>query len=147
MIVSNVTFLLASLTDPGVIPRITTQRSTEEQNKYAPYMFWANQFYKVKQRNYYLMVNQGAMNSTPVLTQSLKFCDTCLIYKPPRTVHCNVCDCCVRGFDHHCLWLGTCIGQRNYLYFLVYITCLNLTLPLNLYLAVHSLIEVADTNM
>lgn len=28
------------------------------------------------------------------------------------------------GFDHHCVWLGTCIGKRNYKYFMYFITLL-----------------------
>ena len=58
----------------------------------------------------------------------LKFCYTCEVFRPPRTVHCNLCDNCVRGFDHHCIWLGTCIGYRNYMDFLAYVTLLCLSL-------------------
>ena len=30
--------------------------------------------------------------------------------------HCRICDKCVRGFDHHCKWLNTCIGAKVKLY-------------------------------
>ena len=47
----------------------------------------------------------------------LKFCETCNIFRPLRTSHCHDCNNCVLGFDHHCKWLGTCIGKRNYTIF------------------------------
>ncbi|KAL7223756.1 hypothetical protein ACSBR1_025248 [Camellia fascicularis] len=48
-------------------------------------------------------------------------CTYCNIVQPPRAKHCRDCDKCVLQFDHHCLWLGTCIGQRNHCRFWWYI--------------------------
>ena len=48
-------------------------------------------------------------------------CQYCKIIQPPRTRHCHDCDKCVLQFDHHCVWLGTCIGKKNHCRFWWYI--------------------------
>ncbi|XP_063945410.1 protein S-acyltransferase 10 isoform X2 [Daucus carota subsp. sativus] len=48
-------------------------------------------------------------------------CPYCNVLQPPRAKHCHDCDKCVLQFDHHCVWLGTCIGQGNHCRFWWYI--------------------------
>jgi len=42
-----------------------------------------------------------------------------IVCRSQRAKHCKVCNKCVTGFDHHCKWMNTCVGSRNYPWFLV----------------------------
>jgi hypothetical protein len=43
-----------------------------------------------------------------------RWCDFCHVYQPPDGAHCPDCNVCVAGYDHHYVWMGTCIGRKNY---------------------------------
>ena len=49
------------------------------------------------------------------------FCPYCLVKNKFRSKHCLVCQKCIEEFDHHCFWVGNCIGKKNYTLFFVFL--------------------------
>eukprot|EP00429_Kryptoperidinium_foliaceum_P068608 CAMPEP_0176059744 /NCGR_PEP_ID=MMETSP0120_2-20121206/29774_1 /TAXON_ID=160619 /ORGANISM="Kryptoperidinium foliaceum, Strain CCMP 1326" /LENGTH=352 /DNA_ID=CAMNT_0017393281 /DNA_START=55 /DNA_END=1109 /DNA_ORIENTATION=+ len=111
-------FMLASFTNPGIVPRSAAIPQELVPN------------YLDMQGNplsRFLRINN--------VTVKQKFCLTCRIFRPPRSKHCSYCDNCVLRFDHHCTWLGNCIGLHNYRYFVVLIYCATIFLIECIYVA------------
>ena len=73
-----------------------------------------------------------------------KICTTCNIIRPLRTSHCGICNNCVIKMDHHCPWLGTCVGKRNYHFFIYFLLSLNLTqIFVGLFSIIHISVKIA----
>lgn len=65
----------------------------------------------------------------PALDPYYRYCSREGIIKPMRAHHCRICDAvnrslsiciilthciqCILGYDHHCPWVGGCVGARN----------------------------------
>ena len=107
--------ILGGCTDPGILPR---QGDDFYYNTNRPLM-------------------KQVINGHIIM---LTFCYSCSSFRPPRTSHCSLCDNCVERFDHHCLWLGTCIGKRNYKYFYSLIFCLNISSTYQIIFAMYYII-------
>mmetsp|Transcript_13472 Transcript_13472/g.13060 ORF Transcript_13472/g.13060 Transcript_13472/m.13060 type:complete len:256 (-) Transcript_13472:199-966(-) len=52
-----------------------------------------------------------------------RFCDLCSLYQPPDAAHCTECNVCIEGYDHHCVWMGICIGKNNFRSFVLFNIC------------------------
>ncbi|WOG99372.1 hypothetical protein DCAR_0518720 [Daucus carota subsp. sativus] len=108
-----VLLLLTSGRDPGIIPR----------NAHPP-----------EPESYDESIDVGTGQTPPLrlprikdvvvngITVKVKYCDTCMLYRPPRCSHCSICNNCVERFDHHCPWVGQCIGLRNYRFFFMFVS-------------------------
>ncbi|KAL7717588.1 palmitoyltransferase PFA3 [Entamoeba marina] len=48
-------------------------------------------------------------------------CPKCNKYKPERTHHCKECKQCIFGMDHHCAYIGNCVGYHNKKYFMLFL--------------------------
>ena len=56
-----------------------------------------------------------------VLFVEIKYCTICHLEQPLRTKHCKSCDQCIATHDHHCPWIGNCVGERNKARFYYYL--------------------------
>ena len=53
--------------------------------------------------------------------QQMSYCPKCDNIWPPRAHHCSVCKWCVLWMDHHCPWVGNCVGYDNIKFFLAFV--------------------------
>ncbi|KAJ3300945.1 hypothetical protein HDV03_001582, partial [Kappamyces sp. JEL0829] len=58
------------------------------------------------------------VSGVPVIDPDTNYCNICQVHVKHLTKHCKTCNKCVEGYDHHCIFMSTCIGSKNYRHFL-----------------------------
>ena len=99
-LLTTILLIIAAFSDPGIILRFPLKNNILEDKKDR----------RLFQLGY---------------IKKYKYCSTCLIMRPSRSTHCGDCNNCVEKFDHHCPWIGACVGKRNYKYFYFFLFFLN----------------------
>eukprot|EP00759_Apiculatamorpha_spiralis_P043650 PhF_6_TR40930/c0_g1_i1/m.61918/K16675/ZDHHC9_14_18; palmitoyltransferase ZDHHC9/14/18 len=105
---------LGSITDPGIItpgvPREIVKPQPQPDGQ-KPELNWFRGHVKNPDDQ---IVAVGPNNDNLYLC---RYCETCHVVRPPRASHCQKCGYCVSEFDHHCVVIGCCVGERTWRYF------------------------------
>ncbi|OQU99993.1 hypothetical protein CLAIMM_05556 [Cladophialophora immunda] len=107
---ANWSYTVAAFTDPGSPLKSPAKSSDRSQGRYSM-----------------LPTHEPPTDASQVQsitvssTGAPRFCKKCHTPKPDRTHHCSTCKRCVLKMDHHCPWLSTCLGLRNYKAFVLFL--------------------------
>ena len=118
-IITIILLFLASFSDSGILQRFELEKNIIEDRKNS----------KIFQLGF---------------IKNYKYCGSCKIIRPGRSSHCGDCDNCVEKFDHHCPWIGGCVGKRNYKYFYFFLLTLNF---LVIYMIIVSIFHIINKTL
>ena len=115
---------------------------------------------KIRSENIYVTTGQSPIPETPekIIGENdpiIQFnlmpnskCEICNIEKPPlRSHHCEICNKCVKCFDHHCWVLAGCIGENNRLLFIIFLFLQNCSIDCGLIALIFLLREQKDEDI
>jgi len=112
-----IALMITGFSDPGIIPR---QTRADAWRQVLQSRGGTQRLEDIDQRTplpqTITMLIDGEM-------ATCRYCSTCHVYKPPRASHCSDCDNCCKEFDHHCPFVGNCVGERNYGAFCAFLIC------------------------
>uniref|UniRef100_A0A7S4C3V8 Palmitoyltransferase n=1 Tax=Chrysotila carterae TaxID=13221 RepID=A0A7S4C3V8_CHRCT len=125
----GLTFLvITNCTDPGTVRRDDAPAALEDHE---------NGSHRDRPRG---LVRE--VDGTDGAKISYRWCDTCMLWRPPRASHCSMACCgrCYERFDHHCPWVGTCVARCNHRFFAAFLLAVGtagscVTVALGLYMS------------
>ena len=83
-----------------------------------------------KDPNYFAMM-QNPENFEIDISSICLYCENVKFDKYYK--HCNICDKCVKRYDHHCPWLNNCIGGGNQLIFICFLVSLYINIAIMIF--------------
>ena len=65
------------------------------------------------------LIHPNIIMNKKMNTQEYGFCNKCRVYYNPydKIEHCDMCGACFPKMDHHCVWMGKCIANKNVPFF------------------------------
>ena len=73
------------------------------------------------------LINQGYPKNCPgrrngYPKEKYYYCGDCHFYveRTLDSCHCDKCGICIEGQDHHCAWIGKCVGKNNAISFYIF---------------------------
>ncbi len=144
MVASLSSAFMAAYTDPGILPRGINPKSEIALNGSTDYGGQPISLLVYHPNCPEILMGKEITNESGQKL-FIKYCNTCEIFRPPRSSHCSYCDNCVEEFDHHCPWVSNCVGRRNYRYFLLFLMQVSALIDLSFILIV-ILLHRSNTN-
>lgn len=113
-------WIMAALSNPGHIPK--------DQPEYFRILRYRLKLQKLQQQKQQQMTTDDEQRPAFIdRFANARMCHICKCLQPPYSKHCRQCDRCVRGFDHHCVYIHNCIGAGNRTVFVLLLVSLVLT--------------------
>ena len=83
------------------------------------------------------LINPGIVQKKNIDVNNMEYCNICQVYYNPeqRVEHCKMCNVCIEGMDHHCVWVGKCVGKKNAFSFYAMLVSIGLVYGYIIYLA------------
>ena len=61
-----------------------------------------------------LQASHQYQSSTTIHMKAFRYyCQKCNTLTKENTKHCNICNICIYSYDHHCVFIGKCVGGNN----------------------------------
>ena len=80
-------------------------------------MFFSNPGYKDNSDSYYSNLLEVLDDKKDVI----KYCPITFILLEDNSRYCLICQKYIKGFNHHCYWVGNCVGENNFNKFMFFI--------------------------
>ena len=73
-------------------------------------------------------------------------CPWCVLYMKSSSKHCYHCNRCVDNFDHHCIWIKNCVGNKNFNVFFLFLIILCCKIAINVFFSFQGKKEYGEGN-